>query len=439
VNQFSRFTKKQTDYIQNSFDSWLNVLEGGKRGSKDVVNNLAWCACIDNHEDKLHLAGGVSVATTKLNIIDCNGFGVLNYFKGRCKQGKYQERDAVYVDTPKGQKIILISGGGKDGDEKLIKGNTYGTVNITEINECHEKFVKEAFDRTTSSTDRKIFGCFNPKKPTHKFYEDILNFHEKKQAKNPDYGYNYAHMTIADNLSISDEQLLKILNTYDKSSIWYKRDIEGLRVQAEGLIFEQFADNPEHWHIKDTPDYLALYIGVDFGGNKAKTVYTLTGLTVVNDKPRVDIIKSHALPAGGGISSEQITDEFFKFFEASVKKYNKIPHHVNVDHLEAQRVSFIKKLQSEGYDVPIYMVNKASISLAEWCRYLNSLFNLNMIAFSPENKLAIDCFKNLVYDEKAEDDQPVDDDVTCDVDTYDSCRYSMVEALIKLIKKGLLL
>ena len=32
----------------------------------------------------------------------------------------------MYIQTKAGEKVVLVSGGGKDGDEKLIKGNTYG-------------------------------------------------------------------------------------------------------------------------------------------------------------------------------------------------------------------------------------------------------------------------------------------------------------------------
>ena len=108
---------------------------------------------IENHPNKLFLVAGVSSATAKLNILDCDGYGLLNYFEGRCREGKYQNRECVYVMTALGEKIILISGGGKDGDEKYIKGNTYGMAYVTEANECHPKFLKEVFDRTLSSTD----------------------------------------------------------------------------------------------------------------------------------------------------------------------------------------------------------------------------------------------------------------------------------------------
>lgn len=85
---------------------------------------------------------------------------------------------------------------------------------ITEANECHPKFLKEAFDRTLSSRNRKIFHDLNPKEEEHWYYTDILGFHEKKQADNPLYGYNYGHFTLVDNMSLTNHQIRKLLGTW---------------------------------------------------------------------------------------------------------------------------------------------------------------------------------------------------------------------------------
>lgn len=202
---------------------------------------MAYCTILEKHPSRIHLIAGVSTATARLNILDCDGFGLLNFFEGHCRTGQYQNRDCLYIDTPAGEKVVLISGGGKAGDEKLIKGNTYGTAYITETNECSEAFIQEVFDRTISSPDRKVFHDLNPKAEGHWYYKDILNFHEMRQKQNPDYGYNYGHFTIADNMSLSGDQLKAVLSTYDKKSLWYARDILGLRRSADGLIYDMFS------------------------------------------------------------------------------------------------------------------------------------------------------------------------------------------------------
>lgn len=192
------FSQNQMRFFWNCFDHWFNVAEGGKRGGKNVLITMAYCTILEKHPSRIHLIAGVSTATARLNILDCDGFGLKNYFEGRCREGTYQNRDCLYIQTATGEKVVLVSGGGKAGDEKLIKGNTYGTAYITEANECSESFIKEVFDRTLSSPDRKVFHDLNPKAEGHWYYENILNLHEKKQNENPEYGFNYGHMTAAE-------------------------------------------------------------------------------------------------------------------------------------------------------------------------------------------------------------------------------------------------
>lgn len=234
------FTVKQHEYLVRCLDSWLNVAEGGKRGGKNVLQTMAFCIGLDDHPNRLHLVAGVSGATAGLNILDCDGYGLYNYFEGRWRKGSFQNRECVYIQSRTGEKIVLVSGGGKLGDEKLIKGNTYGTAYVTEANECAQPFLQEVFDRTLSSKDRKVYHDLNPKPEGHWYYSDILQFHERQQALDPEYGYNYGHFTIADNMSISDEGVRQALKTYDKNSLWYQRDILGKRKQAEGLVYPQY-------------------------------------------------------------------------------------------------------------------------------------------------------------------------------------------------------
>ncbi len=268
------FSENQNAFFWRCFNSWLNVAEGGKRGGKNVLITLAYCAILEKHPSKIHLIAGVSTSTARLNILDCDGYGMLNFFEGRCRPGQYQNRDCLYVRTPTGEKIVLVSGGGKDRDERLIKGNTYGTAYITEANECHPNFIQEVFDRTISSPDRKVFHDLNPKAPGHWYY-DILDFHERQQDVDLRYGYNYGHFTIADNMSISDDQLRRILKTYDKDSTWYKRDILGQRCIADGLVYPMFTE--EKIELDAERQYRKYMISMDYG-TRNPTAMILWGL-----------------------------------------------------------------------------------------------------------------------------------------------------------------
>ena len=85
---YAPLTENQIEYIQRSRDAWLNVAEGGKRAGKNLINLLAWAACIEKHPDKLHLAAGVTIAQAKMNILDSNGFGL-----------RFMFDDVTVVDT----------------------------------------------------------------------------------------------------------------------------------------------------------------------------------------------------------------------------------------------------------------------------------------------------------------------------------------------------
>lgn len=329
-------TQNQADYFHRCFKSWFNVAEGGKRGGKNVLATLIFCTMLDNHKNKLFLVAGVSTATAKLNILDCDGYGLLNYFEGRCREGKYKDRDCVYIQTKRGEKIVLVSGGGKDGDEKLIKGNTYGMAYVTEANECHPKFLKEVFDRTLSSSDRKVFHDLNPKEPEHWYYTDILDFHEEQQKIDVNYGYNYGHFTLADNMSLSEEQIRAILRTYQKGTVWYERDIKGLRRVAEGIIFRYFADNDEPYLFDDDDIFETLkdgtkrlkvrfskiVMGIDFGGNGSKTTFNLTGY--LNGYREFKGLEEDELPVTQEVDAKDICDKFIEFYRMAIAKYGRV-------------------------------------------------------------------------------------------------------------------
>ncbi len=120
--EYAPLNQKQLDYIYRCQDSWLNVAEGGKRAGKNLINLLAWAACIEHHPDKLHIAAGVTIAQAKMNILDSNGFGLRFMFDGRCRVGKYNDKEAIYINCGGVEKVVIFAGGGKVSDAALIKG-----------------------------------------------------------------------------------------------------------------------------------------------------------------------------------------------------------------------------------------------------------------------------------------------------------------------------
>lgn len=382
------FSENQMRFFWDCFDHWFNVAEGGKRGGKNVLITMAYCTILEKHPSKIHLIAGVSTATARLNILDCDGFGLKNYFEGRCREGVYQNRDCLYIKTATGEKVVLISGGGKAGDEKLIKGNTYGTAYITEANECSNTFIQEVFDRTLSSPNRKIFHDLNPKAEAHWYYKDVLNFHEEKLKANPKYGLNYGHFTIADNMSISDDQLRAVLATYDRKSVWYARDILGQRKMAEGLIYDMMDTTANTYRPQDAPvgfkSLSTRTITCDYGTTNP-TVY----LDVYDDGEKVRVHREYRWDSREEHrqkTDEEYADDFMEFM-------GKDPCAAIVDPAAA---SFITALRQRG----VYVM-EGNNDVLNGIRKCSTLLSHRDLLISTDCKGLLDELGTYRWDDKA--------------------------------------
>lgn len=407
---YAPLCEKQSRYIRRSVTSWLNVAEGGKRAGKNVMNIIAWAACLEDHPNKLHLAAGVSISAVKLNILDSDGLGLTHIFKGRCREGMYKDRDALFIKTRTGEKIVLIAGGSDNGSEAKIKGQTYGSVYITEANECCEAFVKECFARTLSSRDRKIFMDLNPKGPQHWFYVDLLNFYDKSLAEGLITGYNYEHFTVLDNLSMSNKQLRDLLVSYDKKSFWFVVDILGLRTAPEGVIYDMWSATENTYDAPPAEGWKSVcthYVGIDYGTSNATAFLdTWDDGTIywIDREYYYDGRKERRQK-----TDEQYADDLDAFLDGNRDA---------IIVVDPSAASFITVLRNRGY-----MIKEADNSVRDGLRVVSTLMTKRMI------RVRADACPNLireisgyVWDEKARmrgEEQPVKvDDHACDALRY---------------------
>lgn len=261
------FSKKHKDYIKNALSNKMNVAEGAIRSGKTIDHCIIAAMYLEVCPDKIHLATGATIGNAKLNIGVCNGYGLENLFRGRCKWGKYKDNEALYINTQTGQKIVIFTGAGKADSYKRILGNSYGLWIATEINEHYDcddsrtSFIKVAFGRQVAAVQPLVLWDLNPCNPTHRIYTDYIDRYKTQYVG----GYQYEHFTIADNLSITPERFREIESQYVPGSIWYRRDILGERCIAEGLIYPMFESA-----ISDLPGDLLtqaqdICISIDYG------------------------------------------------------------------------------------------------------------------------------------------------------------------------------
>lgn len=249
--EWKPFSKKHKTYIKNALHNKMNVAEGAIRSGKTIDHCIIAAMYLERCKDKIHLASGSTIANAKLNIGVCNGYGLENLFRGRCKWGKYKDNDALFIATQTGEKVVIFAGGGKADSYKRILGNSYGMWIATEINEHYDSddsrtsFIKVAFGRQIAAQNPFVLWDLNPCNPSHPIYKNYIDAYLTGYLG----GYQYQHFTIDDNLSITPERRAEIESQYEIGSVWYRRDIKGERCIAEGLIYpmweKAFGEPPE--------------------------------------------------------------------------------------------------------------------------------------------------------------------------------------------------
>lgn len=421
------FSQKHKDYIKRGFNSRMSVAEGSIRAGKTIDNCIIFADAIERSNDKFHLASGSTLANAKMNIGVCNGFGLEFLFRGRCRWGKFKDNEALYVQTHNFEKIVIFTGGGKADSFRKILGFSIGIWCATEINQHYDSddsetsFVKVAFGRQAAAREPKTIWDLNPSAPTHKIYSDYIDKYKRDGLIG---GYNYGHFTLEDNLSISEERKKEIKSMYDVESLWYKRDILGLRVVSEGIIYRSFADQPTKRMLtkqqfeKIKNNIIEIECGVDFGGNKSKHTFVATAFT----RFYKDAIVLKSIRLEGEFNPNELNKKFVIFCKEIYNKYGR-GFDVNFDNAEPVLGRGLKLAASEnGCAVNVIPAFKNPV-LQRIKLVLTLLAQDRLWFLEGECDSFIEAMSGAVWDSKHPDERL--DDGTSDIDTMDAFEYSI--------------
>ena len=416
------FSQKHKRYIKNALKNKMSVAEGAIRSGKTIDHCIIACMYLEICEDKIHLASGSTIANAKMNIGDCNGFGLEHLFRGRCRWGKYKDNEALYIQTQTGEKIVVFAGGGKSDSYKKILGNSYGLWIATEINQHYDNedsetsFIKVAFGRQVASIRPMVLWDLNPSNPNHKIYTDYVD----KYKENYVGGYNYQHFTIADNLSVTEQRKREIESQYNVDSVWYRRDILGQRCVAEGLIYSEYADNPQNYEIDENEikqDIIRINIGVDFGGNGSATTFVCTGFT----KGLQNVVVLRSERHTEELNPEQLNEKFAFFVEMCYSLYGKVML-VYCDSAEQILIRGLKRITMQR-KLPVEVHNSRKNPILDRIKLVLQLMAQNRFKVSKNASTVKNALCEAVWDKKHEDTRL--DDGSTDIDTLDAVEYSI--------------
>ena len=428
------FSEKHKHYINNALVCKMSVAEGAIRSGKTIDNCIIASIYLETCKDRIHLASGSTLGNAKLNIGDCNGFGLEHLFRGRCRWGKYKNNDSLFIQTKTGEKIVIFAGGGASNSFKKILGNSYGLWIATEINQHYDSddnnsFIKVAFGRQVASKNPLILWDLNPSAPKHTIYSNYIDKYKSTFVG----GYNYMHFTIADNLAITPQRRAEIESQYDKNSIWYKRDILGQRCTPEGSIYTCYTNNPDSYLLspKDLPMLIMVECGIDFGGHTSKNTFVATGFT--RGFRDVIILKSERIEED--VDDEQLKERFVTFCEIINNKYNKA-FDANYDNAEPilGRSLSVATIRN---NCRVRVRPCIKLPILQRIRLVNSLMAQHRFWFlddGNETLTAQNAFYDAVWDKDKVDTRL--DDGTSDIDTVDATEYSIEKHYNDLINSA---
>lgn len=305
--------------------------------------------------------------------------------------------------------------GGKDESSfMLIQGRTLAGVLLDEVALMPESFVNQALARCSVDGARLWFSC-NPDNPNHWFYKDWIKRHRERNAL-------YLHFAMTDNPSLSEKTLERYESMY--SGVFYQRYIQGLWVAAEGLVYQDFANNTDKYLIDDPLDwceknktrFTTIMIGVDFGGTGSATKFQATGIT-----PRGVVVALDEEYINGEVDPDALNRKYATFCKAITGKYGNAQtradsaeqilirglfHTAQRENLGTQVKNALKMPINDRIMLTLLLMKQGRLFVSRSCPHL------------------IEAFQTAVYDSKKFEDVRLDDGTT-DIDSLDAFEYSI--------------
>ncbi len=427
------WSDKHKEYMRKTQNSAINVAEGSIRSGKTTDNIFCFAYDLKRSKDKLHLATASTQPTAKLIIGDCDGYGLEHIFRGQCTWGKYKGNECLRIkgpDTDFKEKIVLFCGGGKADSYKKFRGTSIGLWIATEINLHHKNSIDEALRRQINADIKRCYWDLNPENPNDEIYTKYIDYWADLQKKGTLVGgYNYESFNIFDNINIPERNLKEVLSRYTEGTVHYIRDILGKRAVAEGLIYQQFADNTQSFVVDELPENLVyITIGVDYGASKSRTSFKATGFSYgFNTVYSLDEEETEGVK-----TPEQLYHVFELFYLRVVNTYGAV-HKVYADYgALGQVITQGLRNYMAVRSFPVIIDDCSKGRIIDRINFTNQIMALGRYKVLRKCKNLIVALQTAVWDDKKTDERL--DDGTTDIDSLDAFEYSVFPHINKIMR-----
>ena len=388
-------SEKQKKFLKDDLCR-INLLYGSVRSGKTWISLLKWAIWVGQQaQDKQFLMVGKTITTLKRNCLV-----LLEELIGDNITYSISQKKAVIFG-----RTVWLEGANDERSESKIRGMTLMGVYIDELTQIPQDFYLMALSRL-SEKGAVFLATTNPDHPKHYVKTEIIDndLLDKQVIK----------FLIDDNIFLDETYKDNLKKEY--SGVFYQRFILGEFVRAEGIIFPEFANNPDRWIIKreDVPKtFRTVEVGFDIGGNGSAYALTCTGQGYDGIQYRLKAEKRQA----EDMAMDDIEKFVVEFCGEVEREYGVRVGIINCDHIA----------------VIVNTINDNTRYRAEFCYkppledrvfLYSKLFSMDKIKFVDGMcDDLIDEMQNLVFDDRSDRPIPLDDG-SMQIDTYDSACYS---------------
>ncbi len=395
------FSPKQQEYFRKAVHRW-NIKSGATRSGKTFMDYYVIPKRIRAvaGKDGLNVILGNTKGTLQRNIIE----PLQKIWTSELVSDIRSDNTAMIF----GEKCYCL-GADKITQVDRIRGSSikycYGDEVVT-WNEEVFNMLKTRLDKPYSRFD----GTCNPDNPNHWFKK----FLDSKENGTDIYLQEY---TIYDNPFLADE-FVKSLETELAGTVLYDRYILGKWKRAEGVIYRQFADNPEKYIIDIPPDDIIFCtIGMDFGGNGSAHTMILIGysksfkkVVILDEYYRKEVI-----------SPAELENDVCEFIRRCQQKYKVVDMYCD----SAEQV-LIKGIKSAvRYNrIPINIHNARKSEIIGRIRFYSSIIAQERFFVMNHCKYLIEAMQSAVWDSRSIGKDVRLDDGKYNIDSLDAMEYS---------------
>ncbi len=399
-------TEKQKEFIRNATHRY-NLKIGARRCGKtylDILFTIPNRLLERKDLDGLNVIFGVSKGTIERNVLQ-----PLREIYGKELIGFISSQNIAKLF---GQEVYCL------GTEKISQvSKIQGTSIKYAYGDEMAKWNKEVFIMIQASLDKPyscLDGALNPENKNHWLKKDFLDVIKEKGL---DVYTQY--YTIFDNPFLPKDFVENLCKEY-QGTVYYNRLILGQWCDAEGLIFQQIANDYKRF-ITTTVQYNSIIsIGIDWGGNKSK--HSITATKISRDFRSVQVLKASTMKATG-TNTKQVFRWIINFIKEIQDKYGTVSF-IFADSAE-QVLNNSLNGELRANKINLIVQDSLKIEIKNRIELWNRLLNLDKLSFI-ENQCnsLIEALQTALYDEKAKDDRWIDDGETSDIDSLDSFNYS---------------